>query len=100
MGDTARLAPLVAAVDERGGSLVAIGDHRQLPAIGAGGMFEHAAERVPTAQLAEVRRTEDPATREAWRELREGDPAAAMAHYHARGELHFAQTRTHAIEAA
>jgi ATP-dependent exoDNAse (exonuclease V) alpha subunit len=100
MGDTARLAPLVAAVDERGGRLVAIGDHRQLPAIGAGGMFEHAAERVPTAQLAEVRRTQDPATREAWRELREGDPAKAMAHYYARGDLHFADTREQAAERA
>jgi conjugative relaxase-like TrwC/TraI family protein len=100
MGDTARLAPLVAAVDERGGRLVAIGDHRQLPAIGPGGMFEHAAEQVPTAQLAEVRRTQDPATREAWRELREGDPAKAMAHFHARGDLHFADTREQAVERA
>ncbi len=100
MGDTARLAPLVAAVDERGGRLVAIGDHRQLPAIGPGGMFVHAAERVPTAQLAEVRRTQDPATREAWRELREGDPAAAMAHFYARGDLRFADTREQAVEHA
>jgi ATP-dependent exoDNAse (exonuclease V) alpha subunit len=100
MGDTARLAPLVAAVDERGGRLVAIGDHRQLPAIGPGGMFEHAAERVPTAELAEVRRTQDPATREAWRELREGDPAKAMAHFHARGDLRFAETREQAVERA
>jgi conjugative relaxase-like TrwC/TraI family protein len=100
MGDTARLAPLVAAVDERGGRLVAIGDHRQLPAIGAGGMFEHAVERVPTVQLAEVRRTQDPGTREAWRELRDGDPAAAMAHYYARGALHFADTREQAVERA
>lgn len=100
MGDTARLAPLIAAVDEHGGRLVAIGDHRQLPAIGAGGMFEHAAERVPTAQLAEVRRTEDAAVREAWRELRDGDPAKAMAHFHARGDLHFADTREQAVERA
>lgn len=100
MGDTARLASLVAAVDERGGSLVAIGDHRQLPAIGAGGMFEHAAHAVPTAELAEVRRTQDPATREAWRELREGDPAKAMAHYYARGDLKFSDTREQAVERA
>ncbi|HZV75059.1 MAG TPA: MobF family relaxase [Conexibacter sp.] len=100
MGDTARLAPLVAAVDERGGRLVAIGDHRQLPAIGAGGMFEHAAGTVPTAELAEVRRTQDPATREAWRELRDGDPAKAMAHFYARGDLRFADTREQAVERA
>ncbi|HEX4805182.1 MAG TPA: MobF family relaxase [Conexibacter sp.] len=100
MGDTRRLSPLVAAVDERGGRLVAIGDHRQLPAIGAGGMFEHAADRIPTAELAEVRRTQDPATREAWRELREGDPAVAMAHYHAQGALRWAETRMEAVENA
>lgn len=100
MGDTNRLHPLVAAVDRHGASLVAIGDPRQLPSIGAGGMFEHLAERVPTANLTEVRRTSDVATREAWRELREGDPARAMAHYRAAGRLHFGETRVEAIEAA
>ncbi|HXE43835.1 MAG TPA: AAA family ATPase [Conexibacter sp.] len=100
MGDTTRLHPLVAAVDRHGASLVAIGDPRQLPSIGAGGMFEHIAERVPTAQLTEVRRTADVATREAWRELREGDPARAMAHYRAAGRLHFGETRVEVIEAA
>jgi len=100
MGDTNRLHPLVAAVDRHSASLVAIGDPRQLPSIGAGGMFEHIAERVPTAQLTEVRRSSDVAAREAWRELREGDPARAMAHYRAAGRLHFASTRVEAIEAA
>jgi len=100
MGDTNRLHPLVTAVDRHGASLVAIGDPRQLPSIGAGGMFEHIAERVPTAHLTEVRRTSDAATREAWRELREGDPARAMAHYRAADRLHFGETRVEAIEAA
>jgi conjugative relaxase-like TrwC/TraI family protein len=100
MGDTNRVHPLVAAVDRHGASLIAIGDPRQLPSIGAGGMFEHVAERIPTAQLAEVHRTTDVATREAWRELREGDPARAMAHYRAAGRLHFGDTRVDAIEAA
>lgn len=100
MSDTNRLHPLVAAVDRHGASLVAIGDPRQLPSIGGGGMFEHIVERVPTAQLTEVRRTSDIAAREAWRELREGDPARAMAHYRAAGRLHFGETRVEAIEAA
>jgi len=97
---TSRLHPLLAAVDRHGASLVAIGDPRQLPSIGAGGMFEHIAERVPAAELTEVRRTSDVATREAWRELREGDAARAMAHYRAAGRLHFGDTRVDAIEAA
>jgi conjugative relaxase-like TrwC/TraI family protein len=100
MGDTERLDKLVRAVDERGGSLVVIGDARQLPSVGAGGMFERLAEQVPAAKLTEVRRAADPGELAAWRELREGDPAAAMAHYRAAGRLHIADTRVEAVEQA
>jgi len=100
MGDTERLDKLVRAVDERGGSLVVIGDARQLPSVGAGGMFERLAEQVPAAELSEVRRAADPGELAAWRELREGDPAAAMAHYRAAGRLHIADTRVEAVEQA
>ena len=100
MGDTARLARLVDAVDQRGGSLVLIGDARQLPSIGAGGMFDRLHGVAPSAELREVRRTSDPAERDAWRALRCGDPALAMAHYRERGALHFSDTRTGAVDRA
>lgn len=100
MGDTQRLARLAAAIDERGGSLVLVGDARQLPSVGAGGMFARLQERVPSAELCEVHRTADPAERDAWQALRNGDPAQAMAHYRERGELHFTDTRVEAVDRA
>ncbi len=100
MGDSERLARLVDAVEQRGGSLVLIGDPRQLPSVGAGGMFERLHQFVPAAELSEVRRTPDPAEREAWEALRSGDPALAMAHYRQRGVLRFSDTRTDAVDRA
>jgi conjugative relaxase-like TrwC/TraI family protein len=100
MGDTERLARLTDLVGERGASLVLIGDGRQLPSVGAGGMFERVQERVPHAELTAVMRTPDPTDQAAWRALRDGDPAAAMAHYRQRGDLRFAESRAEAVDAA
>lgn len=100
MGDTERLARLVDAVGKRGGSVILIGDSRQLPSVGAGGMFERLHGVAPAAELREVRRTPDPAERQAWDALRSGDPALAMAHYRDRGALHFSDTRTDAVDRA
>jgi conjugative relaxase-like TrwC/TraI family protein len=100
MGDTRRLDALTRTVSESGGKLVVIGDARQLPAIGAGGLFEELSETAPTAQLREVRRTSDPEERRAWADLRAGRSEEAMAHYQARGQLHFADTRDEALERA
>jgi conjugative relaxase-like TrwC/TraI family protein len=100
MGDSERLARLTAVVADRGGCLVLIGDARQLPSVGAGGMFARLTEHAPTAELGEVMRTPDPAEQAAWRALRDGDSASAMAHYRDRGDLHFAHTRAGAVDAA
>jgi conjugative relaxase-like TrwC/TraI family protein len=72
MGDTRRLDALTRTVGDAGGKLVVIGDARQLPAIGAGGLFGELAESAPTAELKEVRRTSDPEERRAWADLRAG----------------------------
>jgi conjugative relaxase-like TrwC/TraI family protein len=100
MADTRRLDALSHTVHDAGGKLVVIGDARQLPAIGSGGMFERLTEDAPTARLSEVRRTEDPLERQAWADLRAGRSEQAMAHYHARGQLHMADTREQALEGA
>jgi conjugative relaxase-like TrwC/TraI family protein len=100
MADTRRLAALSDVVSHSGGKLVVIGDARQLPAIGAGGLFERLADSAPTARLSEVRRTSDPLERQAWADLRAGRAEQAMAHYQARGQLHFADTREQALEVA
>jgi conjugative relaxase-like TrwC/TraI family protein len=100
MADTRRLDALSEVVRHSGAKLVVIGDARQLPAIGAGGLFERLTNVAPTARLSEVRRTSDPLERQAWADLRAGRAEQAMAHYQARGQLHFADTREQALEGA
>ena len=100
MADTDRLRRLTELIATRDAKLVLIGDARQLPAIGAGGMFARIAEHAQVARLSEVRRTGDARERQAWSELRAGRPDRAMAHYRDRGQLHFADTREQAVEQA
>ncbi|MTD47435.1 AAA family ATPase [Conexibacter sp. W3-3-2] len=100
MADTQRLDALTDLVVREGAKLVLVGDGRQLPSIGPGGMFDQLTQHAPTSELTHVRRTQDPAERAAWRHLRNGDPEPAMAHYLARNQLHLTDTRTQAIEAA
>ncbi|MBA3808232.1 MAG: relaxase domain-containing protein [Solirubrobacterales bacterium] len=100
MADTRRLDALSREVSRAGGKLVMIGDERQLPAIGAGGLFAELSEAAPTARLSEVRRTEDPEEQRAWADLRAGRAEDAMAHYQSRGQLHFTDTREQALERA
>jgi len=100
MVDHQRMDNLTGLIERAGAKLIAVGDGRQLPAIGPGGMFDRLALHAPTAELGEVRRTSDPGERKAWAALRRGEPERAIAHYRARGRLHFADTRDHAGERA
>ena len=100
MVDHKRMDALTELIDRSGAKLIAVGDGKQLPSIGPGGMFDRIAGRAPTAELADVRRTSDPEERKAWAALRAGEPERAMAHYQARGQLFFTDTRDQAGEAA
>ena len=100
MADTSRLERLTEVVERTGSKVVAIGDAAQLPSIGAGGMFDRLALIAPSAELSNIRRTLDPEEQRAWADLRAGRSDRAMAHYHARGQLHMADTRDEAVEQA
>ncbi len=100
MVDHKRLDALTELVERSGAKLIAVGDGKQLPSIGPGGMFDRIAERAPIAELADIHRTHDPHERKAWAALRAGEPERAMAHYQARGQLYFMDTRDEAGEAA
>jgi ATP-dependent exoDNAse (exonuclease V) alpha subunit len=80
MVDHKRLDALTALVERSGAKLIAVGDGKQLPSIGPGGMFDRLADHAPTAVLADIHRTKDPAERRAWQALRAGEPERAMAH--------------------
>jgi ATP-dependent exoDNAse (exonuclease V) alpha subunit len=98
MVDTNRLAALIELTANRQSKLVLVGDHAQLPSIGAGGMFPVLQEQVPTAHVSEVHRARQAWEREAWRRVREGESARALASYTARERLHISDTREEALE--
>jgi conjugative relaxase-like TrwC/TraI family protein len=100
MADHRRLDALTRLVEQSGAKLVAVGDGNQLPSIGPGGMFDRLTTNAPAAELEDIHRTSDPEERQAWAALRRGEPEKAMAHYQARGELFFNDTREEAGEAA
>jgi ATP-dependent exoDNAse (exonuclease V) alpha subunit len=100
MVDHKRLDALTGLVERSGSKVIAVGDGKQLPSIGPGGMFDRLATHAPTAELADIHRTKDPAERRAWQALRAGEPERAMAHYASRGRLHLSDTRDQAAEQA
>jgi len=100
MVDHKRLDALTKLVGRSGAKLIAVGDGKQLPSIGPGGMFDRLTEHAPTAELADIHRTKDPADQRAWQALRAGEPERAMAHYASRGQLHLSDTRDQAAEHA
>jgi ATP-dependent exoDNAse (exonuclease V) alpha subunit len=63
-------------------------------------MFDWLTNHAPTAELADIHRTKDPADQRAWQALRAGEPERAMAHYASRGQLHLSDTRDQAVEQA
>jgi conjugative relaxase-like TrwC/TraI family protein len=100
MVDHKRLDALTGLVERSGAKLIAVGDGKQLPSIGPGGMFDRLTSHAPTVELADIHRTKDPADQRAWQALRAGEPERAMAHYASRGQLHLSGTRDQAAEQA
>ena len=99
MLDSERLSKLVRLADRAGVKLVLTGDAAQLYALGAGGLFKELEGKVPTADLTEVHRAHHEWEREAWLEVREGEPGPALARYRAHDRLHVYDTRAEATQA-
>jgi hypothetical protein len=78
---TRQLDILLSHIVAHDAKLVLVGDHRQLPAIQAGGAFEGLARRLGAIELHENRRQEAAWEREALELLRDGEASAAMAVY-------------------
>lgn len=88
MAETRVLAPLLRLVDEAGGKAILVGDPRQLPSVGAGGLFPALCERLGTITLTENHRQIDAAERAALARLRAGDPEPYLAHAASSGRVH------------
>lgn len=78
MVDTRRLSRLVTHINRANGKLVLVGDPRQLPEIGPGGVFAALPARIGAVELVENRRQRHPGERHAVVELREGRAAKAI----------------------
>ncbi len=72
MAETRVLAPLLRLVEEVEGKALLVGDPRQLPAVGAGGLFAAIVEREGAVALRENRRQRDELERKALAALRGG----------------------------
>ncbi len=75
MVDHKRMDALTELIERSGAKLIAVGDGKQLPSIGPGGMFDRIAGRAPTAELADVRRTSDPRSARRGRRCVPGNPS-------------------------
>ncbi len=74
MADHTRLDKLTQLVENSGAKLIAVGDGKQLPSIGPGGMFDRLTSHAPTVELQAIHRTKDPEEQRAWQALRAGEP--------------------------
>jgi conjugative relaxase-like TrwC/TraI family protein len=99
MADSERLSRLVKVTAERESKLLLAGDSAQLSSIGAGGLFKEIEGKAPTAELTEVHRAHHDWERQAWQEIRDGEPAKALARYQAHDRLHIHDTREQAAKA-
>lgn len=89
MADDANLARLTLAAKHAHASLVLVGDHHQLGAVGPGGALAALLDRHPdlTVTLDHNVRQHDPAERHALAELRDGSVAAAIDWYATTGRI-------------
>lgn len=85
---------LAKAVVERGGSIVAVGDERQLSAIERPGSFEYLVGELGGVRLTEIRRQQDPADQDAVKQVVYGNPEVALQHYAEKGQFFVGRMRT------
>ena len=95
---TRELAALAVLVSKADGKLVLIGDHLQMGAVEAGGLFRLLVADAKTAELTAIRRFRAPWEADASRRLRDRD-ASVITEYEAHGRV-CAGTRAEALHAA
>jgi ATP-dependent exoDNAse (exonuclease V) alpha subunit len=93
---TRKLDRLLRHAHRADAKMVLVGDHHQLPAIEAGGVFAALARQPDAIHLTENRRNRDPIERNALSELRDGDTARALGILAAHGRVHDHPTKADA----
>ena len=99
MSDSERLEKITQLTARANAKVVYVGDAAQIGSIGAGGLFAQLEGKVPTAELTEVHRAQHEWERQAWEQIRNGEPGRALAQYQAHERLHIHDTRAQAAQA-
>jgi ATP-dependent exoDNAse (exonuclease V) alpha subunit len=99
MVETRKLGRLLTHAERWGAQVVAVGDPRQLPEVGAGGAFAALAEQLPAIELTENRRQHETWERDALVELRSGSVADAVSAYERARRVTMAPTAQQSREA-
>lgn len=93
---TRDFALLARAVVEQGGSLIAVGDEKQLSSIERGGCLAKLAQSIGGVHLDEIRRQNDEGDRTAVKEVVGGNVEEALRHYAAKGQFFVGRSRAEA----
>ena len=91
-----QLERVLCEADRRGAKVVLVGDPEQLQAIEAGAAFRSLSERLPHAEIGEIRRQRETWQREATRNLATGRTVAALDAYRAHGMVSVSASRDEA----
>jgi len=83
---------------EGGGILICVGDHRQLPSIGAGGGFEYIAKRVGQVDLQDIGRQSNHFERELIKGLSGGNAEVVIKSFAESGQLKISATQDKTAE--
>ena len=95
MCDSDKLSRAIGHAEKAGCRVVLVGDHRQLPAIGQGGLFRELWEQARDDQkteLTDIVRQREEWARKAIRQVGQGEAQAALATYKEWGQLHVLPT--------
>ena len=96
MAPTRLVAPIFDRAAEVNAKLALVGDPRQLPEIGAGGLLSGLAARLPPIELSENRRQRNEWERAALEQLRSGDVGKALTAYQQHDRVHTYETANEA----
>jgi conjugative relaxase-like TrwC/TraI family protein len=99
MAETRILAPVLDLVERAEGKTILVGDPRQLPAVGAGGLYQALCEELGALELTGNRRQQDLDERRALARLRAGDSEPYLGYTAKHGRLEVADDATAARKA-
>lgn len=99
MLDSRNMYKIMKHANTAGCRVVLLGDHKQLQAVGAGGVFRHLAD-YDSARISEIRRQKSEWAKEAVEEFSRGEAATAITKFLDRNLVHVEEDQRTAIDCA